>query len=183
MWRATSVIVCAFTFINCASRTVLPNRLLDPRLITDQLTPRVRSESPAIRELIAQATERSATFERLMATIDRTDGIVYVMEGRCGHGLRACMSLTITTAGAYRFLRITIDLGTKTEKELMASIGHELQHAIEVLSDPTLTNNVLVYDFYNRRPLAESNSFETRAAVQAGLSVTSDLDAWERHSR
>ena len=38
---------------------------------------RVRSESPEIADMIARASETSATFRRLMAVIDGTDGLIY----------------------------------------------------------------------------------------------------------
>ena len=51
---------------------------------------RVRSSSASILALIGQAAERSETFRRLVETIDASDGIVYVEEGTCGRGVRAC---------------------------------------------------------------------------------------------
>lgn len=51
---------------------------------------RVRSEDSQIAAVIWRASERSTTLRRLIATIDRTDGLVYVENGKCGHGVRAC---------------------------------------------------------------------------------------------
>jgi hypothetical protein len=59
---------------------------------------RDRTHSPAIATLIQEATERSATFRTLVETINASDGIVYVNEGHCGHGVRACV-VTVTAAG------------------------------------------------------------------------------------
>jgi hypothetical protein len=56
-----------------------------------QVGPRVRSNHPYIRAMIADAQVRTATFRRLLATIAATDGIVYVEEGDCRHGVRACL--------------------------------------------------------------------------------------------
>jgi hypothetical protein len=55
--------------------------------------PRVRSENPFIAAAIASAVERSVTFEQLLASIQGTDGLVYVEEGLCGHGVRACRAI------------------------------------------------------------------------------------------
>ena len=61
----------------------------------------VRSSSLAITALIQQASERSQTFRGLVATINASDGIVYVEEGACGHSVRACF-VTVTMAGPSR---------------------------------------------------------------------------------
>ena len=65
--------------------------------------PRVRSNSARIVDAIARGVERSATFRGLVDTIDATDGLVFVEEGRCGHsGIRACLLLSVTIAGPHR---------------------------------------------------------------------------------
>ena len=65
----------------------------------------------------------------LMATIDGTDGIVYVDEGKCSHSVRACLVLSVRVAGPHRILRILVD--TNRDRDgLMGAIGHELRHAI-----------------------------------------------------
>src|SRR5258706_15181272 len=56
-----------------------------------------------------RATAQSMTFRELVDRINATDGIVYVSEGQCGHGVRACLSNTMTMAGPNRVLRILID--------------------------------------------------------------------------
>jgi hypothetical protein len=66
--------------------------LLTLELLSYQDMPRVRSENPFIAAAITSAVERSLTFEQLLASIQGTDGLVYVEEGLCGHGVRACLS-------------------------------------------------------------------------------------------
>jgi hypothetical protein len=140
---------------------------------------RVRSASPAIAVAIREAAERSATFRRLVDTIDTTNGLVYVEEGFCGHSVRACLVLSIKVAGPSRLLRILVDT-RKTDGELMGSIGHELQHAVEVLSDPSVTDYYKVYSFYQREGRMVNDRFETLAAVRAGLDVLAEAHDWAR---
>lgn len=97
-------------------------------------TGRVRSSSPALVALMEQASERSETFRSLVDQINASDGIVYVEEGQCGHGVRACF-VAVTKAGANRMLRVKVDT-RKADWDLMGSIGHELRHTIEVLNNP-----------------------------------------------
>ena len=55
---------------------------------------RVRGVSARVVALINDATAQSKTFHELIDRIGTTDGIVYVAEGQCGHGVRACLLLT-----------------------------------------------------------------------------------------
>jgi hypothetical protein len=135
---------------------------------------RIRTNTPMLATLIQEATERSVTFRRLVETINASDGIVYVNEGKCGHGVRACLA-DVTVAGPNRILRIQLDT-RKAEWDLMASIGHELRHAVEVLGNPRVTNNAAMYHFYSSRGWrGTKSSFETEAAVEAGNAVRSEV--------
>jgi hypothetical protein len=57
----------------------------------------------------------------------------------------------------------------------MGQLGHELQHAVEVLSDPSVTNGALAYFLYDRiarkDPASDREWFETEAAQRAGDDV------------
>jgi len=59
----------------------------------------------------------------------------------------------------------------------MASIGHELQHAIEVLRDPHVTDMRSAYSFLDREGPTGSGRFETEAAIQVGLHVSAEACA------
>ena len=142
--------------------------------------PRVRDNGdPSIAALLQEATEHSPTFRRLVDTIDATDGIVYVEQGRCGHHVRACLVLTVRVAGPNRLLRIFVDIH-RSHGDLLASIGHELQHAVEALSDPHVTDTRSIYFFFDRIGQIGQDRFETIAAIQAGLDV---LAEWRASTR
>jgi hypothetical protein len=142
--------------------------------------PRVRpNDNPAIARLLDEGTTRSATFRRLVETIDATDGLVYVQEGRCGHNVRACLALSVQVAGPNRILRIVVDT-RRDHDELIAAIGHELQHAVEVLSDPHVRNDPTIYFFFDRIGPTARERFETRAAIRAGTAVLAELRARQR---
>jgi len=136
--------------------------------------PRVRSTDPAIVAAIAEGTTRSATFRSLVQTIERTDGIVYVERGRCGHGVTSCLSLSVVPAGDFRLLRILVD-DVRTISTLIATIGHELQHAIELLTEPSVRTMTAAYNYYLREAPTGRDVFETTAAISAGLAVANDL--------
>jgi hypothetical protein len=144
--------------------------------------PRVRTNHDGIRALIAQATEQSPTFRALVETINASDGIVYVLSADCGHGVRACLT-DVRAAGNRRFLTVRVDI-RKADHDLMASIGHELRHVVEVLGDPGVRSRASLYFFYKREGFTGlTGTFETKAAVEAGDAVKAEVGKYNRRVR
>jgi hypothetical protein len=140
---------------------------------------RVRSGDPSIAALIERAITDSPTFERLVAAVEASNGIVHVQSGRCSGGVVACLPIWMTSSGGNRFMRIVVDLKRiDSDGRLLGAIGHELQHAIEVLSDRFVTNSTKMYFFYRRYAPTDRDRFETLDAAYAGLAVERELRAW-----
>ena len=139
--------------------------------------PRLRSSSPTIVRAIGHAMEYSPTFRRLADDIGRTDGIVYVEEGTCLHSVRACLVHSVTAVGGNRYLRIHVERRRAVDCELIAAIGHELQHAAEVLANPKITDYPTLANFYLPFGLSANGTFETPEATLAGLTVRQEIMA------
>jgi len=135
---------------------------------------RVRGTSARVVAVINEAVARSERFRGLVDQIGTTDGIVYVAEGNCGHGVRACLLLTMTAMGGHRVLRILVD-PRKPDRDLMGSIGHELQHAAEVLSHRSIRSYSAMINFYKKACVGCDHVFETDAAIAAGVAVRREL--------
>jgi hypothetical protein len=143
---------------------------------------RIRSNHEGIRTLIAQATEQSPTFRKLVETINASDGIVYVLSADCGHGVRACLT-DVRAAANRRIVTVRVDV-RKADHDLMGSIGHELRHVVEVLGDPTVTSRAALFFFYKREGYTGlTGTFETKAAVEAGDAVRSEVRKYDRRVR
>jgi hypothetical protein len=139
---------------------------------------RVRSEDRVLAGLISRASLGSVTFRHLLNTLESTDGVVYIEAGRCSHGVRACLQMWMHAAGGNRFLRVRIDRKREdSDLDVMASIGHELQHTIEGLSDVTVVNGTMLYNFFRRYAPTDSNRFETTSAVAIGDAIREELQA------
>src|SRR6188474_365490 len=91
----------------CVAATLLVIR--PGALFSADLSGRLRSSHPAVALAIAEADKHSARFRKLLEDLGRTDGLVYVEPGQCGHGVRACLPHTIARAGQRRLLFILID--------------------------------------------------------------------------
>ena len=134
----------------------------------------VRSSHPGLSAVIRTASERSMTFRGLLETIEATDGNVYVEHGICPWNARGCLLSPITRSGRYRVLQIVVNANAR-EAHLMGTIGHELQHAIEVLSYRNIRTASALYLFYRRNGLLMGRAFETNAAVKVGNSVFTEV--------
>jgi hypothetical protein len=172
MTHAASTRRSSVLWIHAALMAAMTVAVVQPVVAQDTRTGRrVRSESARIADAIAQGTEGSGTFRGLVATIDTTDGLVYVEEGECGHAVRACLVLSVTVAGPNRVLRILVNVRKAPGCELVEVIGHELQHAVEVLREGRIRSNGQIYHFFDGIGPTGFGRFETKAALDAGLDV------------
>ena len=139
----------------------------------------VRSTDRSVAVLIERAERESPTFRSMVETIRSAKGIVYILPGRCGHGVRSCL-VDVVPAGRHRILRVKVDV-RKPDRELMASIGHELRHAIEVLGEPSIRSGNAMFLFYRRTAtMGAGRAFETPAAVLAGDTVGKEIREFGR---
>jgi hypothetical protein len=137
---------------------------------------RVRSTDSTITTLIELAATRSLTFKKLVSLIQASDGLVYVEPGECGHGTHACLKLWMQASGSTRFLRVVVSRQRgSSDMDFLGSIGHELQHSVEALSEPGTVDSVGLFNFFSRTATRGNNRFETMAAINAGDAVRSEL--------
>ena len=83
-------------------------------------------------------------------------------------------------------MRIQVDPRKAHDCDLVASIGHELQHALEVLSNPAIRSHPQFFFFFDRVGARNENRFETKAALRIGLTIAEECgrdSAGPRHDR
>jgi len=148
--------------------------------LTDALlngrTVRVRSTDPEIKRVMALGIQRSPTFASLLAAVNMTDVIVYVERvSRLSTAISGRLML-VPVVHDQRYLRIQVRPGL-TPDELIALIGHELRHALEVAADPTVRDQNALIKLYER--IGENgfgnHSYDTRAAQDTGYKVRGEL--------
>jgi hypothetical protein len=144
---------------------------------------RLRIMDSWIAELVSEGGERSATLSRLLTSIERTDGLVYVSAGPCMPRIKACLLMQLDQAGPNRMLRIHIMPG-RPDDDAIVAIGHELRHAMEVLGDPRVKTTRDMFVLYQRIGLRNPSSvmqfrthfrFETAAAIQTSEAIRAEL--------
>jgi hypothetical protein len=80
-------------------------------------------------------------------------------------------------AGTQRYLRVQVR-GDLPTADLIALIGHELRHALEIADDPTVQDEPSMLTLYQRighATTGETHTFDTREAQTAGRRVRLEL--------
>ena len=141
---------------------------------------RVRGLDAEFHALIQEGDARSATFRDIIDEIQRSNTIVMVQYGLCAKGLiRSCVTHVAGDTKA-RSIRIVINTRT-TNDRLIATIAHELQHAVEIIRTPDATDAESVMALYRRIGKGEcakgrSDRCETEAALAVEKRVLDELD-------
>ena len=140
----------------------------------------VRSTEPKILTLIDAGISGSATFRRLIATLNDSDVIVYVEPIRSRQSLRGYLAHNIVARGPYRYLRIAVEIAG-SERRLVSLLAHELQHAVEVAHAPEVRDPESLERFFERLAIGFgcglTACFETRAAMSVEYIVEEEFSA------
>lgn len=139
---------------------------------------RIRPQDSRIADLLRTGVARSATFRSLVNRLESGQVIVYLSLSQTLKSSLAGKLTWMTRAGNFRYLKATIN-AEQTADQMIATLAHELQHALEVSADPGVTDQRSLLALYKRigRPshsgLAES--WETAAAQDTGVQVRREL--------
>jgi hypothetical protein len=139
--------------------------------------PHVRGLSAPGRELLTDASARSAVVRSLIEALDATNVIVYVtVEPLPGHRTSGYLSF-LGAGGGSRYLLVRIDW-LAPPRDLVVMLGHELQHALEVAAAPDV-QDVLTFTALYRHIGWQSGPgrWETDLARQTGERVLRELSA------
>jgi hypothetical protein len=143
----------------------------------------VRADDARLAKAIRDGLVQSRTFRELVARLDQASGLVFLVSSRCVTRVsqpRACLDHNIRVTGGLRFLRVNVH-PSESGATLLAVIAHELQHALEILSDETITSLEAVEKLYERiGRKVRSGTVETEAAQAVQDAVYREARAWSR---
>ena len=145
----------------------------------------VRTTEPAILSAIEAGAAHSPLFLALLDRLNDSDVIVHVVYDRTPHhGMAGHLTFAASAAGI-RYVRISISrqlFGC----DLVAIIGHELQHAAEVADAPGVRDQHSMAAFYRRIGIRRDDlfdeAFDTTKAIAAGQRIRRDLARTRRSS-
>ena len=155
------------------ARTIDPDGRPGPARVAG---PHVRGTTTRMSEMLRDATKRSPTFAALVTALDATDVLVHVEEVRqLPVGIDGRLAF-VHAAGGVRYLRVQVLMG-RGSIDTMATVGHELQHALEVATQPSVRDIASFAALYVRigdQP-TRSDRFDTAAAREAGRRVRNEM--------
>jgi hypothetical protein len=140
---------------------------------------RVRAANPELRRVIAEGADRSPTFLALASELQRSTAIVQVQFGRCPRGnFRSCVA-SVEGDARQRHIRVFVDTRTSHDR-LIATIAHELQHAVEIVRSPDAIDAERTLALYRRIAVGKcreglSDSCETAEAQAVEAAVLEEL--------
>jgi hypothetical protein len=137
----------------------------------------VRATEARILAIVEEGVARSATFRRLVETLDASDVIVY-LEPKFGRGaLAGYLAHRMVAAGPMRYLKIGLDLNGGRDR-LVALVAHELQHAVEVAEVTAVRDSESMVHLFERAAIplvCGDGCYETRAALDVQEAVLAEL--------
>ena len=155
----------------------------------------VRTVDSKILALIDAGISGSATFRGLIATLNESDVIVYIVPKArvkstyaavSRHMLGGYFAHHIVSRGQFRYVRIAVDIAG-AEHRLVAVLAHELQHAVEVAQTPDARDAQSLERLFSRLAVAfgcgVTNCFETRAARDVEYIVRDELAETRRRGQ
>ncbi len=144
---------------------------------------RVRGAHPEIRRMIGEGDRMSATFRTLLDEIQRSNAIVVVQFGLCANGrFRSCV-VGVEGDARQRHIRIVLK-ARPTDYRLMATIAHELHHALEIVRESDVVDGESALRLYRRIATGDckwglSETCETEAAQTLEAKVLDELHRTE----
>jgi hypothetical protein len=138
--------------------------------------PRIRPNDRRSANLLLEGLQRSETLRALVDRLDDKDVIVYLeMQPRLK--ARLAGSLTwITATPKFRYVRISWNPDISSNAAI-ATLGHELQHALEIAAQPSIVSDSTLEAYYREHgiDMRSHNGWDTIAARDRGDDVRRDL--------
>jgi len=152
---------------------------ISPALAAERVGgPRLRPQDARSAQVLQEGAARSATFRALVDRIEASNVIVYIAVNPIMKSNLSGMLTWMTRAGDFRYVRASI----KTEltfDQMVASVAHELQHAVEVIEDESVTDERSLIALYkrigHRSGSAGQSGWETVAAQRTSTRVRREL--------
>jgi len=146
--------------------------------------PRVESSDREAGAVLRDGYRRSPTLRALVDQIDASSWFVFVQQGACpaGSDTVGCLLHTVGRYHGAPYLRIRITARGRNRDHVIATLGHELQHAWEAISDPSVVDSGSLSAMFRRIGFESERAgstivFETAEADRVGAVVLRELDA------
>jgi hypothetical protein len=140
--------------------------------------PRVRPYDGRAAHILLEGLERSVTMRAIVDRLEQLEVIVYLeMQPALRKKLAGTLTWLAATA-SHRYVRISLNPDMARDS-LIAALGHELQHALEVAEAPWVVDPPSLQAYYEKHGLKtvsqHINGWDSLAARLIGDEVRRDL--------
>ena len=122
--------------------------------------------------------QRSPTLRAMVDRIENGDVIVYLgVQPLLRRDHIAGLLTWMSSSKRFRYVRVSIN-PELPEKSAIAALGHELQHVLEVMANPSIVDATSLESFYAQHGISmrvSMNSWDSEAARDMGDKVRRDL--------
>jgi hypothetical protein len=137
----------------------------------------VRAADPRVAAALKKGLERSPSFRAIVDRVNELDVIVYAETQPLLRGKLSGTMRWVTATKEFRYVRVSLNPDLNAW-QLIASLGHELQHVIEVGEASSIVSERTMSDYYRvageERHL-RSDKWDTEAAQRAGEIVRREV--------
>jgi hypothetical protein len=143
-----------------------------------QKSPHVRPHADLV-ELVSDAARQSPTIQALIDRLETLDVTVYVRRQRFAQSELYGRTGLLANVDHHRYLVIELACG-RTRVTDVSTLAHELFHAVEIASEPSVVDIRSLAAFYTRTGFRTDNTvgqqlFETVGASEAGRQALREL--------
>jgi hypothetical protein len=140
----------------------------------------IRTTDDRLRQLLDRGLRTSPTFRALVQRLLDSDVVVYLWCDATRERVTDGRLTFVSAAGGLRYVVVRLLPLASAERQI-AIMAHELRHAVEIADAPDIVDDASLHRAYRRigfvssEPSARTLSFDSQAAVDAGLTVLREL--------
>lgn len=174
--RHLAVSAIAATLLACtASHLAAQPAAADRATFAPAPDAHVRAVGREASRLLVRALELSPTVAQMVSALEETDLIVVIETRPLPKLVHALVQVQAATP-TRRYLRLSLGV-PNAEGDLLALLGHELRHCLEIASLPEVRDGGSLARVYEQigHPVKKAGYFETPAALAAGDQVAREI--------
>jgi hypothetical protein len=148
--------------------------------LRDGLRGHIRTTDDRLRRLLDQGRRTSPTFRALVQRLLDSDVVVYLWCDATRERVTDGRLTLVSAAGGLRYVVVRLVPLTSPERQI-AIMAHELRHAVEIADAPDVVDDASLHrayrriGFVSREPYARNLSYDSDAAIAAGVMVLREL--------
>lgn len=148
--------------------------------LRDGLRGHIRTTDDRLRRLLDQGRRTSPTFRALVQRLLDSDVVVYLWCDATRERVTDGRLTFVSAAGGLRYVVVRLVPLTSPERQI-AIMAHELRHAVEIADAPDIVDDASLHrayrriGFVSREPYARNLSYDSDAAIAAGVMVLREL--------